>query len=121
VGAVSNHGKSESTDQIIRAALLNGTDASPVDSLHREKFSIAPNCASCKAPCGNTSDYPLEAFAKWSGEEKALKEQVAEELRRIAGQAETELPDIVYRGIAYLGYDLKADSYRRLLEELKRQ
>lgn len=30
------------------------------ETLRREKFKAAPDCASCKSPCGRTDDYDLE-------------------------------------------------------------
>lgn len=120
VGAINNNGKTESTDAVIRRALLQDSDNSCIDEIHREKYKISPNCASCNTPCGNTSDYPMEAFDAWSDEQKQLKEQVMAQLQRIAGSeaAEAELPDIVLKAIAYLGYNLGAESYRKLLEEM---
>ena len=122
-GAVSNNGKSENTDEVVRTALLSirlevaepeiakpvtytsemvkseaaepetakpvtytsemvkpkadtsetakpeadtsETDKSEadeseiVDLIHKEKFKISPNCATCQFPCGNTSDYDI--------------------------------------------------------------
>ena len=49
VGAVSNNGKTEQTDRVIREAFLCLTDAGSeeemVQKIHAEKFIIAPDCA----------------------------------------------------------------------------
>jgi len=121
VGAINNNGKTPSSDTTIRKALLS--DDSSIEDIHHEKYEISPNCASCKSPCGNTSDYPIASFDEWSDEQKELKEQIMEEIMRIAGNGNTdsELPDIVLKGIAYIGYDLEEEHYRKLLDEMKRQ
>lgn len=66
VGAVSNNGKTEQTDSVIREAFLCLKDADSeeemVQKIHAEKFIIAPDCATCLNPCGNTSDYDMAQF-----------------------------------------------------------
>jgi len=119
VGAISNNGKSESTDSVIRSALLNCTD-DEIKKIHQEKFKISPDCASCKSPCGNTSDYPVELMDKWPTEQRNLKEQIMAEIIRIAKNtdSDSELPEIILKAIAYIGYDLEDDAYIKLLEEM---
>ena len=66
VGAVSNNGRTEHTDGVIRRAFLQirngGSEQEIVEAVHREKFAISPDCAICKNPCGNTSDYDMDRF-----------------------------------------------------------
>lgn len=66
VGAVSNNGKTEQTDRVIREAFLclkdAGSEEEMVQKIHAEKFIIAPDCATCLNPCGNTSDYDMTQF-----------------------------------------------------------
>ena len=116
VGAESNNGKTEDTDAIVRQALLRMHEEDLSQRIREEKFRIAPNCATCLAPCGNTSDYPMEKMESWS----AIREQVIRELQRIAAVESDSLPEIVYRAIAYIGYDLEEDAYQRLLEDMKK-
>lgn len=120
VGAVGNNGKTEATDALVRGALRSEGGRDWVEQIHREKFRISPNCATCTAPCGNTSDYPPEAFDRWTGEQRQLKEQLLEELARLSERPEAD-PELLYRTIAYIGYDLEAEAYRKLLEELRAQ
>lgn len=119
VGAVQNNGKTDSTDAVIRRALLSEADIGCVDEIHREKFRISPDCATCQSPCGNTSDNPPEAFRGWTGEERTKKEQIWEEILRIVKNTspESALPEPVLKGIACLGYRLDAESYQELMEE----
>ena len=120
VGAESNNGKTEDTDAIVRQALLRMHEEDWSQRIREEKFRIAPNCATCSAPCGNTSDYPMERFESWSADQRAIREQVIGELQRIAAVERDSLPEIVYRAIAYIGYDLEEDAYQRLLEDMKK-
>lgn len=124
-GAISNNGKTDQTDKILCEALIFAHQEEQVQKLHQEKFRISPDCETCQNPCGNTSDYPLEKFDQWTVEQRQLKEQIIEELQRIASDKreivdEMEgLPEGVYKAIAYLGYDLQEEAYIKLLEEMK--
>ena len=69
---------------------------------------------------GNTSDYPIKNMESWSADQRAIREQVIGELQRIAATEGDTLPEIVYRAIAYIGYDLEEDAYQRLLEDMKK-
>lgn len=62
----------------------------------------------------------MEKYETWSEERRSIVEQVLGELVQIAEVEEDSLPEIVYRAIAYIGYDLELDSYRRLLEDMKK-
>lgn len=66
VGAMSNNGKTERTDSVVREAFLRLTDGDSeeetVQKIHAEKFAIAPDCATCLNPCGNTSDCDMSQF-----------------------------------------------------------
>lgn len=119
-GAVSNNGKTDDTDAIVREALLRMHKEDLSQRIREEKFRISPNCATCSAPCGNTSDYPMAKFAGWSTDQRAIREQVIGELQRISAVEGDTLPEIVYRAIAYIGYDLEDDAYQRLLEDMKK-
>jgi hypothetical protein len=117
-GAVGSNGKTEHTDAIVRAALLAVDSDAQVELIHSEKYAISPNCETCQFPCGNTSDYDMEKFDQAPEEIRKMKEQLIEEIKRIA--AGDRLPDAVYKAISYLGYDLNQESYEVLLEELKK-
>ena len=120
VSAESNNGKTEDTDAIVRQALLRMHKEDWSRRIREEKFRIAPNCATCSVPCGNTSDFPIEKMESWSVDQRAIREQVIGELQRIAAVESDSLPEIVYRAIAYIGYDLEEDAYQRLLEDMKK-
>ena len=58
VGAVSNNGRTEQTDEVIREVFLHlrepDREEEMVRQIHAVKNVVAPDCAVCKNPCGNT-------------------------------------------------------------------
>ena len=65
VGACGGNPKTANTDKVIVKALafpllhpeedVSGT----VEAVRAEKNAVAPHCAHCASPCGNTSDYDM--------------------------------------------------------------
>lgn len=124
VGAVSNNGKTGQTDQVIREAFLHLTDQDSeeaiVQKIHEEKFHIAPDCATCLNPCGNTSDYDMTQYYAADTEIIEAKQHLIQAIRdRLMSSApESDIPETVYRGIAYLGYALEPETYEKIVQEL---
>jgi hydroxylamine reductase len=123
-GAVTQNGKTEATDAVVRRALTAAPgEAAEMQTLiaqiHAEKFRISPNCATCAQPCGNTSDYDMRRLDSAAADVKEHKRAILAELKALAARTVGALPDCVYRALCYLGYDLAAASYQELLEELK--
>lgn len=117
VGAVNNNGKTAKTDAVVRTALLADDSDQIVDMVHEEKFVISPNCRTCAMPCGNTSDSEID-LNTGSDEVTDIKRRLLEEIRRLAKTDSDALPDVVYKAISYLGYDLRKESYEELLAEI---
>ena len=117
VGAVNNNGKTDNTDLVVRRALLEADSDQMVDLIHEEKFAISPNCRTCTMPCGNTSDSQMDLEAG-SDEIAMVRKRLLEELRRLAAKDSWALPDVLYKAISYLGYDLRKESYEELLAEI---
>ena len=65
-----NEPKTEDTDRILAAGLRLAADPEAAESallrmtdiVEAEKHRVAPNCAACAMPCGNTSNYDLARF-----------------------------------------------------------
>lgn len=65
--STSSEPKTENTDAVLNAGLrLAAQPDAPAETLQRmlditraEKHAVAPNCATCAMPCGNTKDYDL--------------------------------------------------------------
>lgn len=134
VGAVSNNGKTDETDKIIKKALMsikNGeNEDSVVDMIHKEKFTIAPDCATCLNPCGNTSDYDIEKLKNAPEDVRNAKLNLINALCEMAVSlkydelsddviSDNVMPDDAYRAIAYLGYDLAVESYDEITDKIK--
>lgn len=122
VGAVSNNGKTDNTDKVIRAALIAIRDCddedSVVDMIHREKYTIAPDCATCLNPCGNTSDYDIAKLHSEPENVRISKQKLVNALCDNIAAEDGGLSDDVYRGIAYLGYELAPESYAEIIEKI---
>ncbi len=121
VGAVSNNGKTEQTDSVIREAFLcltdTGSEEEMVQKIHAEKFSIAPDCATCLNPCGNTSDYDMAQFYAADAKVISAKRDLVETVCKKLGSSEN-VPEDVYQGIAYLGYDLEPEAYTQIQQKI---
>lgn len=65
--AITSEPKTDGTDEVLNAGLrLLAQPDVPEEKLQRmltivrtEKHRVAPNCATCAMPCGNTTDYDL--------------------------------------------------------------
>lgn len=121
-GAVANNGTAESTDSVVIDALIQGDVPGMVDAVHRAKFEVSPGCATCATPCGNTSDYDISKFDNADADVLTAKSEVYVMLKDFASLLKSQwvftLPDVVYKAISYLGYDLPADRYYELMEEI---
>ena len=124
-GAVSNNGKTENTDRVVLEVILSQEPENAVQRIHEEKYKISPDCASCPAPCGNTSDGDLSRWNEAPESVRKQKEEVMAALERMAfamaeskakatvenlcGTQELTVPDVVYRAISWLGYASLSD------------
>lgn len=137
VGACNNNPKTENTDRVIMKALaLSPTHAEAsgetlqalIDEIHTEKYIIAPNCADCQAPCGNTSDYDMDRICNAEPEIRDLKFQMIAALRELAadlysGQKldvlSVESIEIFYKVLAYISFDMEKDSLHKFWDEMQ--
>ena len=74
-----NNPKTENTDEIIIEGLVHtitnsNTGAAAlkamIEKVREEKNTVAPDCAVCAAPCGNTSEYDVSNI--WKHETQLL-------------------------------------------------
>ena len=89
-----------------------------VRQIHAAKNVIAPDCAVCKNPCGNTSDYDMTQF--YGADEKVVgaKQKLVETICGVMKES-GEMTDSVYRGIAYLGYPVQPEECEELQQEIQ--
>lgn len=118
VGAVGNNGKTADTDRIVMEALLSEESDEVTKRIHEEKYAISPDCRTCSAPCGNTSDYEISRFDESDENILELKDRVIDEIIFFI-QEKGRLPEAAYRAISYLGYDLSEETYLDLIEDIK--
>ena len=101
--ATTSEPKTEATDDILCAGLRLAArpDADAVslrrmvDIVHAEKQHVAPNCATCAMPCGNTADYDLARL--WAAPEpvRTCKLQLLDALFALA-QRRTRTPEMLF-------------------------
>lgn len=107
--ATTSEPKTVNTDEVLNAGLrLAAQPDAPEEKLARmlsivraEKHAVAPNCASCAMPCGNTNDYDLARL--WSAPEpiRPLKLQMLSAafslaLRHPRGEAQTAIYQVLF-------------------------
>lgn len=104
-----NEPKTEDTDRVLAAGLQLAAEPNAAESallrmtdiVEAEKHRVAPNCAACAMPCGNTSNYDLARLWGAPAEICALKVRLLSAVCVLAGQKTTaqiqkELCDDLY-------------------------
>ena len=92
-----NEPKTEDTDRILAAGLRLAAAPEAAESallrmtdiVEAEKHRVAPNCAACAMPCGNTSNYDLARLWGATAEICALKVRLLSAVCVLAGQKTT--------------------------------
>ena len=138
VGACNNNLKTADTDSLVIKALAfpllcPGYDDKAlremVDDIHSEKNLVAPGCAVCTAPCGNTSDYDMRRIYEAADVIRKTKLQILEEIQRLAAyvccnqESEGNLcldSRLFYKALSYVSYDMDEADLLELLDEVKR-
>ena len=127
VGAVSNNGKTDKTDLIVRDSFLQLKDCQNeediekvVHRIHEEKYAIAPDCRTCLNPCGNTSDYDLSKFYDADEYIRSIKERLIETIYTNLSLTDT-VSELIYKGIAYVGFELGEESYNKIICNLLKE
>lgn len=128
VGACNNNPKTENTDRVIIKALAfpiawpeadDETLQALIEEIHTEKYSIAPNCAVCQTPCGNTSDYDMNRIYNAKADVRDLKLKMIAALRELAadlysrqkqGALSEESMEIFYKVLSYISFDMEKNS-----------
>lgn len=135
VGACNNNPKTADTDSVVIKALAfpvfcpeydDEALQKIVDDIYSEKNSIAPGCAVCTAPCGNTSDYDMRRIYEADDVTRKVKLRILDKLQQLAAHIccsyvsrIAPYPDIgfFYKALSYVSYDMDAADLLRLLDE----
>lgn len=135
VGACENNPKTSDTDRLVIKALAF-PQLSPeyddralgeiVDDIYSEKYAVAPGCATCAAPCGNTSDYDMRRIYEADDGIRNVKLQILEKLGNLAvyacrDQEAQRSPRIdhrfFYKALAFVSYDRDEADLLEILDE----
>lgn len=132
VGACNNNPKTPATDSVVVKALAfpllcpKYTDDALqgiIDSIYEEKDIIAPGCAQCKTPCGNTYDYDMSRIYDAEENVRKVKLQILAVLRELAAYVYRNPESIeidngfFFKALSYVSYDLDAADLHELLDE----
>ena len=112
--ATVNEPKTPDTDRVIAAGLRLAADTSATEEALRrmtaiaaaEKHRVAPNCATCAMPCGNTNDYDLARL--WDAPEpiRALKLRLLGALFGLAAvRPSADAVEVIDQGLFVLAED----------------
>lgn len=134
-GACNNNPKTENTDAVVIKALafplLNpqaNTDAlqEMTEEIYLEKYAVAPGCAACQSPCGNTSDYNMIRIYNAEDSIRSLKLQLLSELQNLAWDLyrndktnllPQESMELFYKVLIYISFDMEKEGLLTFLEE----
>lgn len=137
VGACNNNPKTKNTDRVVIKALafsLTHPEAdietlqAIIDEIHTEKYTIAPNCAVCQTPCGNTSDYDMNRIYNAETVVRDLKLKMLSALKGLAADLfsyrksdvlSAEDVEIFYKVLAYISFDMEKNSLLAFWDEVQ--
>ena len=130
VGACNNNPKTPNTDSLILTALSfpsNGCNETElIQQIRAEKNTIAPGCATCATPCGNTSDYDMSKIYNADPTIRNLKQQVLTGICQLATVTRQknvtptyENMFLFYKALSYVSYELSEQTLNQLLAEIQ--
>lgn len=146
VGACNNNPKTEKTDPLTIKALafpLVWPEADDeaiqalIEEIYTEKYTVAPGCATCQMPCGNTSNYDMNRIYGAEADIRDLKIKILSALKDLAaeiysGNKVDALPaesiDFFYKALVYISLDMESNGLsifwneaQNTIEEIWRQ
>lgn len=137
VGTCDNNPKTKNTDHVIMKALAfpslhsevnEETLQALIEEIYAEKYAIAPGCAACQTPCGNTSDYDMNRIYSADADVCSLKLKILSAIEEAAADLYShqkmdvlteESMELFYNGLAYTGYDMEEGSLRIFWNEVQ--
>ena len=97
-----------------------------IEDIHTEKFAIAPSCAVCQTPCGNTSDYDMNRISNAEEDIRNLKLEILSRLQELAAELyrckktdslPPESMGLFYKALAYVSFDMEKESLLAFYKE----
>lgn len=131
--ACNVHLKTENTDSIIIKSLAaifpleeNGDEL--LQGVREEKLAVAPDCATCLAPCGNTDEYNLDELQE-SGISKTVRDlkfqllnishEIAAGMVSYTINSTEENINLLYKALCVVSYDVDEERVKTVLKELQ--
>ena len=127
--ACNVHLKTENTDGIIIKSLASIFPLEENGEELLEKLAVAPDCATCFAPCGNTDEYNLDELQASGISEtvRDLKFQLLNVSHEIASgmvsytiNSTEENISLLYKALCVVSYDVDEERVQTVLKELQR-
>ena len=137
VGACNSNPETADTDSLVIKALAfpllypehdEKALRQMIDDIYSEKNSIAPGCAMCAAPCGNTSDYDMRRIYEADDAIREVKLRILEKIQQLAAyichNRESEIISntgikFFYKALSYISYDMDESAFHGLLNEIE--
>lgn len=137
VGACNNNPKTENTDRVIIKSLafpLTQPTAKEeifqalIEEIYTEKYTVAPGCAVCQTPCGNTSDYDMSRIYEAEADIRELKLKMIAALQELAADLcryqeadalSVDSMEIFYKVLSYISFDMETDSLLTFWNEVQ--
>lgn len=137
VGACNNNPKTAATDNVVIKALAysvlykesDDTSLSGIIAeIYAEKNAVAPDCAVCACPCGNTSDYDMNRIYEVGAEIRDLKLELLSRCQHLAarvyrsGDSREDVQidsTIFYKMLSCISYDIEKEQLIELLEKMR--
>ena len=146
-GACGGNSKTERTDAVIIGALAaagscdndelraegaaEGAAESAIRAVRDEKNAVAPGCAFCASPCGNTSDYDMRRLYEAEHVVRDAKLRLIGSICSAAARITRAKADkngggygrydkngdFFCAALSFIGYDVDADALLRLADE----
>lgn len=124
--ATTSEPKTEDTDAVLctglRLAARPDAEADALrrmlDIVHTEKHRVAPNCATCAMPCGNTADYDLARLWNAPGPVRECKLRLLQALFALA-QHRVHTPEQIfalYQSLFALAEDWEPEQLQPIVE-----
>lgn len=140
IGACNNNPKTENTNCVVIKALAfsrarseacevsNETVQALIGEIHAEKYTVAPGCATCQTPCGNTSDYDMDRIYEAETEIRDLKLKILSAVEELAAgiysckkvdALSAESMEFFYKTLLYISFDMEKEGLLAFWNEVQ--
>ena len=95
--------------------------------VREEKDTVAPDCAVCAAPCGNTSEYDVSNIWKHETDVRGVETAILFGIREMAaiiypavvmGKMDAEVNEFFYKALCMISYGMSKEDLLPVVQEL---